>query len=237
MVEQQNYLAGGGAEENRTLGSTLVSTYELGRYKPSVDWTYITYDASKPDPATMKIEEVRDPKSGQDAKPVPLDTKDNALRLNFSDTKRPGVYVFKLVWVKRDTDPANAPPTKDEYVATVFNFDTEKEGDLRRTSSDDFTAVAEGATVHAFTEDYGRELEQRPTDMSSGRWIFLVILLVLVFEQAMAVRLSYHRKADDLEAYAPSAAAAMAGRTAVPVGDVERAPAPADPDDRGSPAA
>ena len=35
-------------------------------------------------------------------------------------------------------------------------------------------------------------LTQKPTDLSSGRWVYLVILLVLLAEQAMAVRLSYH---------------------------------------------
>ena len=56
-------------------------------------------------------------------------------------------------------------------------------------------------------------LKQKQTDLSSGRWIYLVILLVLICEQAMAVRLSHHQRPEDLEAFAPSAAAAFAHGT------------------------
>ena len=56
-------------------------------------------------------------------------------------------------------------------------------------------------------------LKQKPTDMSSGRWLYLVILLVLIAEQAWAVRISYHTKPEDLEVHAPSAAAAFAHHT------------------------
>jgi hypothetical protein len=214
MYEMQNYLRGGGAEENRSVGSPLDVTFEAGRYKPSVEVTYLSYDVAKPDAATQNAPIIREPVLGQPQKTFPLDTKDGALRLNFPDTKKPGVYLFTLTWQKRDGDPAGTPATKPEYMAAVFNPDTEREGDLRRANSDNLASAARGAELHTPDEDYERTFEQRPTDMSSGKWIYLVILLVLIFEQALAVRLSYHTKTDDLAAFAPSAAAAMAGRSA-----------------------
>ncbi len=219
MTELQKYLSGGGSDENRTVGSPFEASYEAGRYKPSIEWSFLTYDAGKLDKGSGNAEPVRDPVPGQPLKELPLDTKDGSLRLDFTDTKRPGIYTFKLVWQKRDGDPANAPPTKDEYIAAVFNPDTEREGDLKRTNTDDFKATAKGMEdVHSPEDDrWLDQLEQRPSDLSSGRWVFLLILMILVFEQAMAVRLSYHSKAHDLEALAPTAAAAMAGRTVAPV--------------------
>jgi len=215
MTELQKYLSGGGSDENRTVGSPFEATYEPGRYKPVVEWSFLTYDPLKADKASGNAEAVRDPVPGQPAKELPLDAQQGALRFAFTDTRRPGVYTFKLVWQKRDGDPANAPPTKDEYLARAFNFDTEREGDLKRTSTDDFKAAAKSVEeVHSPDDDRWLDrLEQRPSDLSSGRWIFLLILMVLVFEQAMAVRLSYHRKPDDLLAFAPTAAAALAGRS------------------------
>jgi hypothetical protein len=213
MYEMQNYLRGGGAEENRTVGSPLETTFETGRYKPSVEWTYLTYDVAKPDAATQNAPMIREPVLGQTQKTFPLDTKEGSLRLNFPDTKRPGVYLFTLTWQKRESDPPGAPATKPEYMAAVFNPDTEREGNLRRANTDNFTSAARGAELHTPDEDYERTFEQRPTDMSSGKWIYLLILLILIFEQALAVRLSYHTKTDDLAAFAPSAAAAMAGRS------------------------
>jgi hypothetical protein len=228
MTELQKYLSGGGSDENRAAGTPFVANYPAGRYKPSVEWSYLTYDPAKADKGTGNAEAVRDPVPGQPVKELPLDTKDGALSLGFTDTKRPGVYTFKLVWQKRDGDPQNAPATKDEYVATVFNFDTEREGDLKRTNTDDFKAAAKGVEdVHSPEDDrWLDQLEQRPSDLSSGRWIFLLILMVLIFEQAMAVRLSYHGRPQDLEAFAPTAAAAMAGRSVAPT---ETEPAPAGP--------
>ena len=57
------------------------------------------------------------------------------------------------------------------------------------------------------------DLKQKPTDLSSRRWLYLLILLVLIAEQAWAVRISYHTRPEDLEALAPSAAAAYAHHT------------------------
>ena len=106
---------------------------------------------------------------------------------------------------------------EDDPVERILNFDAELEGNLKRANTEDFTRVAKGAEeVHSLEDDsWLGVLEQKPTDLSSGRWIYLLILLVLIFEQAMAVRLSYHNRPDELEMFAPSAAAAMTGRTAL----------------------
>jgi len=224
MTELQKYLSGGGSDDNRVLGSAMEGTFETARYKPTVASSFLTYDPGT-SKAAQTITPTRDPIPGQEAKTFALDAKDGADRLNFKDTTRAGLYTFALTWQKRASDPENAPATKIEYLAAVFNFDTDREGDLRRAGTADFKTVAKGAEdVHSPEDNSWLEkLEQKPTDLSSGRWIFLLLLLILIFEQAMAVRLSYHRRADDLQAFAPSAAAALAGRTALPT-DTDTAP-------------
>ncbi len=217
MTELQKYLAGGGAEENRVVGSAFQANFEVGRYKPEATWSFLTYDPTSAEQGAQRLTAVRDPVAGQPPRTIPLDLKDGSLQLNFADTKRAGAYFFNLTWNKRDGDPVNAPPTKPEFIAAVFNYDTELEGDLKRANTDDLKNVAKGTEdVHSPEDDsWLTVLEQRPSDLSSGRWLYLLILLVLIFEQAMAVRLSYHNRPDELEAFAPSAAAAMAGRTTV----------------------
>jgi hypothetical protein len=217
VAEMQKYLSGGGSEENRSVGSPLATSFETGRFKPSAKWVYLSTETPKPGAVPQTLAIIREPKLGAEPNTIPLDTKEGALSLNFNDTKRPGAYLFTLIWQKRDGDPVAAPSEKPEYVAAVFNIDAAREGDLRRTNADEFKSTAKGAELHS-VEDLGwlESLKQKQTDLSSGRWIYLLILLVLIFEQAMAVRLSYHTQPETLEAFAPSAAAAFARGTPPP---------------------
>jgi hypothetical protein len=107
--------------------------------------------------------------------------------------------------------PNDPTPGNPDYVAVAFNVDAQREGDLRRVHRDDITQSA-GKEVGVHSPDdpgWLDELKQKQTDLSSNRWIYLIILLVLVAEQAMAVRLSYHTRPEDLELHAPSAASAF----------------------------
>ena len=202
MEEMEKYLAGGGAEENRSVGTTFSVPLEAGRYTSSVGRMFLTTDTSKPDRGAA-------PLLRTDLGDQQLDTKNGALQLTFSDTK-PGAYIFTLNSTPGDNGKAKPP----EYVSTVFNIDTVHEGALQRAKGNDLAEQAKGAEVHAADDtSWLDSLKQKPTDLSSGRWIYLVVLLVLIFEQAMAVRLSHHARPDELEAFAPSAAAAFAHGT------------------------
>jgi hypothetical protein len=219
MKEMQKYLAGGGAEENRTVGTLLSVPFEAARYKPSYSGMYMTADTSKEDKNQAPL--IREAIAEQ-----PLVTKGGANWLNFTD-KRAGVFIFTVTWQAREGDPKGSPSEKPEYFATVFNMDTAREGALQRAKGNDLAVQAKGAEIHA-ADDTGwlDTLKQKQTDLSSGRWIYLVILLVLILEQAMAVRLSYHTRPEDLEAHAPSAAAVFAHGTAPPA--AAEAPATAE---------
>ncbi len=71
-------------------------------------------------------------------------------------------------------------------------MDTAAEGDLRRASRDDIESAAPGAVLHSPGSGLADLLKEKKSDLSESPWLYLVILLVLVAEQAMAVRLSYH---------------------------------------------
>jgi hypothetical protein len=212
MKEMQKYLAGGGAEENRAVGSTMTVSLEPGRYTASVGRNFLSADTSptKSDRGTAPLERV-------DLGDQQLSTRAGASELAFRDV-RPGAYIFTL----HPTEGADQKPRPPEFLATVFNIDTAREGPLQRARGNDLDDQAKGAEVHA-ADDTGwlDTLKQKQTDMSSGRWIYLVILLVLILEQAMAVRLSHHTRPEDLEAFAPSAAAAFAHGTPPPAAEGE----------------
>lgn len=203
VAEMQKYLSGGGSDENRSVGSTLSTSFEASRFKPLASWSFLTAESPKPGTIPQNLSLVREPNKGENANPIALEQKENILNLNFNEAKKPGVYIFTLTRQTGDT-------TTPEYLAEAFNLDAEHEGDLRRANSDEFKSTAKGADLHS-SEDLGwlEGLKQKQTDLSSGRWIYLVILLVLISEQALAVRLSYHTRPENLEAFSPSAAAAF----------------------------
>ncbi len=55
--------------------------------------------------------------------------------------------------------------------------------------------MAQGASFHKPGDDsLAATLKQKKTDLSESTWLFLLFVLVLAVEQAMAVRLSFHTR-------------------------------------------
>lgn len=221
VSEMQRYLAGGGGEGNLSVGDRFFAEFEAARYKPSALRHLLTVDPAKViaggagnvEPKALGEQALDQPPSAIDAKPEDLK---RPFQLSYSDAKVPGAYVFSLTRLKGDRDPPGTPAEQPDYAAVAFNVDAAREGDLRRANTDDLGQWTNKAPLHN-TEDLSwiDDFKQKPTDMSSRRWLYLLILLVLLAEQAWAVRISYHTKPEDLDALAPSAAAAFA-HTATP---------------------
>ena len=87
-----------------------------------------------------------------------------------------------------------------ESQAVAFNVDTAAEGDLRRASRDDIESAAPGALLHSPGSGLADLLKEKKSDLSESPWFYLLILLVLIAEQAMAVRLSYHLSGNEAAA-------------------------------------
>jgi len=219
VAELHKYLAGGGDAANRSVGDTYAAEFDFAKYTPEVAVTLLTADASKPNAERRLAWEAKPlGKITMDKAAKPADAKPDdpepPYKLAFGNTSAPGAYVFALTRRKVEGPGAGGAPDAlgdTDFVSVPFNTDSLAEGDLRRANTDDVAALTNKAPLHN-TEDLGwiDDLKQKPTDLSSRRWLYLLLLLVLIAEQAWAVRTSYHSKPEDLDALAPSAAAVFA---------------------------
>jgi hypothetical protein len=94
----------------------------------------------------------------------------------------------------RETGSTTAVPSTDQR-AYVFNVDP-VESDLRRAAKDDLERIAAGIKLRASGSGWAAELADRHNDLSESPWFYLLFLVVLVAEQALAVHLSFHVKTD-----------------------------------------
>jgi hypothetical protein len=163
-------------------------------------------------------------KAGPAAAPPVIDLKEQTMTteggnyaLNFTEDAKPGVYMLTLTRVKgagAGGEPAEVP----EYQAFAVNVDARREGDLRRAGRDDVTQFTPGVKdIHSPGDAAWIDLlKNKQTDLTEAGWIFLAILVVLLIEQALAVKLSYHTATGTLDTAAPSAAALYRHTSAEP---------------------
>ncbi|HEX4610004.1 MAG TPA: BatA domain-containing protein, partial [Urbifossiella sp.] len=227
VAELHKYLSGGPTEENRSVGSVIDETLDPARYRPAVSRVVLTCDPGKGDrggDAEVTVSKVETDTMSQTA---------GALAFRFGKTTEPGVYLFTLTALSGPNNDIERP----EVRAYPFNVDAAREGDLRRAARDDLAQQAPNVPVRS-PEDtsWVNALKQKRDDFSTRRWLYLFILLVLIAEQAMAVRLSRHTRAEDVELHAPSAAAAFA-RGSAPAAAAAPAAEPAGVCRRPSPGA
>jgi hypothetical protein len=138
------------------------------------------------------------------------------LHFAFPRTREPGVYYVNVKGKAKASD-LKEPQAYDE--AYVYNVDTESEGNLKRASKDQLDrggASAGKVTLIAYDTRLTSILAPKQKDMSEAPWLYLIILIVLIIEQALAVHLSFHLKGN--EAQMPPGVAGEA-RTPVPAGE------------------
>jgi len=215
-IEMQKYLSGGPAEENRSVGAAVEKGFEAARYKPTAARLFVTADPSKAD-KSGDIPLTITPLGDQ-----ALDGTGPTLNFRYNEAKKAGVYLFTFAGLTGKTAVGGEPEYAPEYVPYTFNLDALREGDLRRATRDDLAQNAPNVPVHSPDDtSWVTALKQKRDDFSTRRWLYLLILLVLVAEQAMAVRLSFHARPEDVDAFAPSAAAAYARGTTPVVATAE----------------
>jgi hypothetical protein len=181
MLESQKYLSGVAPDANRSVGSPLEISLDATRFEPRLRrfmLPEVAPDAAGAGPVD-KGELAGQPRG---AKVV----------FNVPDAREPGVYRFDLM---PKADASGAAP-KTEPIAYAFNVDTAAEGDLRRASRDELASAAPGMQLHAPGSGLAAILKDRKSDLSESPWFYLLILGVLVAEQALAVHLSYHPGGD-----------------------------------------
>jgi hypothetical protein len=189
LMDLQRYLTSEGDDLNRIAGDSVVRTFDAARYKPEVKATF----QPQPDP-DAKDERGRRPG------PVvlgtfPLSLKDNTLTFTFNNSRRPGVYGFEFTPI----GPGGVEGAP-EPAAYAFNVDAGRESNLKRAPKEKLERARAAndpksgkVTLRSAGDSFERFRNRQP-DASESPWLYLVLLLVLVAEQAMAVHLSFHLK-------------------------------------------
>ena len=200
--EMERYLSGGGAADTHAAGDPLQIRYEAARYRPVLSRSFLTVDPAK---------EAKGPAAAPqlvDLKEQTMTTEGGDHVLNFTEANKPGVYMLTLTKLKGQPTTAAGTEEVPEYQAFAVNVDASREGDLRRAGRDDVLQAAPGAGLYSPDDTaWLDQLKNKQTDLTEAGWIFLALLLVLLAEQALAVKLSYHSAPGALDAGAPSAAA------------------------------
>lgn len=196
MINMQGYLASSGTDANLVLGGIHDFTLDKAAYDTKVQkWLYS--EDAKANKAIFKS-------LGADQ----MTEKGGNYQLTVADGKNePGVYVYKFL--EKRAGGGKGPEigtTKPDYRALPYNVDALAEGNLTRANSDDITQIAAKAPLHTASDaddSYKTTLLSKRKDLSESPWIYLIMLLVLIFEQAMAVRLSFHTRPSEATSTAP----------------------------------
>jgi hypothetical protein len=142
----------------------------------------------------------------------------NYLVPTIADTRNPGVYMMELKRLLPGANPQDAPVETTVYQASVVNIDAEREGNLQRAATDDVKETTGGLPLNSPDDrSWIEQLKRKKSDISELGYVFALLLLILVLEQAMSVRMSYHSSADQLATTAPTIAAMQQRGTAAPV--------------------
>jgi hypothetical protein len=195
ILELQKYLTTGGGDANRIVGNPLALEVDGSRYDARLRCFY-----------RPEARENAGAAGGPDAGPALVDlgeilgtTSGGRVSFLFQGTQKygPGLYLFDLNRLGEEGNPSGAAHT--EQRAYVFNVDP-AESDLRRAPRDELERAATGVRVRNPGTGWGTELANRQNDLSESPWFYLLFLAILVAEQALAVRLSYHLKGGETAA-------------------------------------
>jgi uncharacterized membrane protein len=189
MINMQGYLASSGTDANLVLGGAFEFAMDKNAYDSKVrKWLY--FEDAKANKAVFKP-------LGDEV--MATDDKSGAYRLSAADGKNePGVYVYKFAEKRAEgARGAEAGATRPDYRVLPYNVDALAEANLARANSDDVVQMAAKAPLHVPSDpddSLKTFLLSRKRDLSENPWIYFVMLMVLIFEQAMAVRLSFHTR-------------------------------------------
>ncbi|MBY0523357.1 MAG: BatA domain-containing protein [Gemmataceae bacterium] len=184
QVELQRYLTSVNKEAELIVGQPLDLFLDATRYdtkirrffKPEV----LDQRGGKPDPKTAQRDmgeqqQVGTPTNGR-------------IHFQFKDALEPGMYILEFY------PGPSAKDFKGEQRAYAFNIDTSTESNLvrLRTSREDMEKTVPNSRFYNMGSDKFTDLAEKQNDLSESPWLYLLFLIVLILEQAMAVHLSFH---------------------------------------------
>lgn len=185
IFEAQNYLSSQSAEDNPTVGGVDRLGVDAETYKGKT---------LKAERVWMKAVPTKPAEAVKQGESFPTETK-GELVFEFRGNDSPGLYITTV----RAEDAENRPPAAAR--GKTFNVDAAREGSLERVSRDEIDKNVVGDFKEQITfqaPDVNEDaLVTRLSDFSESPWLFLIFLLVLVAEQALAVHLSFHVQGDE----------------------------------------
>ncbi len=218
MLDLQRYLTSGGDDGSRLVGDEIRFTLPSDEYEPEV---------------AMFIQQTIQDQEKQGGAPAPepapgtpkaragfqylgkkvMNVNEGKYQFEFKDGIEPKVYYFEFT--PRAKDGAARGPIEERCFA--FNVDTEAESNLRRAAKEQLernpagSAVDKGKMLLFTPSDSLDILREKKADWSESPWLYLIFLLILVIEQAMAVHLSFHLRGSEQPSgtAAPTAPAAQ----------------------------
>lgn len=206
MINMQGYLGSSGTDVNLVLGGAYEFSMDRAAYDSKVRKWFFSEDA--------KANKVLVKPLGDHQ--MAADDKANSYKLTAEDGKtEPGVYVYRFGEKRGEGKDAGA--TRPDFRVLPVNVDALAEGNLARANSDDVTQISK-APLHTPTDpndEYKTSLLKKKKDLSENPWLYFIILCVLIFEQAMAVRLSFHTRAAEPGGSVPAGTPAGMGQPAM----------------------
>lgn len=194
MLELQKYLTSVGEETDLTVGAPLEIQLDSTRFDGRIH-RFFQPEARDNNAGNAAGENA----NAIDLKEQLVAETGGRLTFFFDEARKPGLYLFDLARRDESGGPGGAP--KAEQRAFVFNVDA-RESDLRRAAKEDLERIASGIQVRTPGSGWAAELANRQNDLSEWPWFYLILLVILVAEQALAVHLSFHLKGS--EAAAPA---------------------------------
>jgi hypothetical protein len=193
VMDLQRFLSSEGSDRNKIVGDELKLSLDSTRYQPRVSGSYQLMEVSSTPGASAAANPVRIAEQ-------PLVQREGLLDFTFNQTAKPGSWFFEFF--------PNAPPDGKDTPATeveayAFNVDAQAEGDLRRTSREKLEANRFASDPRAgkialwSPGDNYDSLKNRSPDASESPWLYLLFLIILIAEQALAVHLSYHLRGSE----------------------------------------
>jgi hypothetical protein len=212
----QAYLGSSGTDLNLTLQTPYEFTVDPTIYATTANKWFVREKAvaSSANQAQIEVATTPEPRDSQVLNTIttPGETKPKALSLVFNEGTEPGVYLFEFI--EQRPNAAGQIDKISDFRALTYNFDTSAESNLSRAATSDLQQTAAVTNVYTSSSnaDLTQILNKKPADLSEKSWLYLLILFVMIAEQAMAVRLSFHsRPAEEHQVSVP----VMTGRGVV----------------------
>jgi hypothetical protein len=201
IADLQKYLTHGGDTGSRLVGETTTFALDPKEYKNEVT-RLIQVDEGLGDPTRNQ----RAVPLGLIAEDVKIGKQENGkFVFTFENVAHSGVEVFQM-------QPLARPVKEERWLA--FNVDPASESNLRRVPAEEVARnpndapPTRGKIRWIDLESAQKELREQKSDLSESPWFYILILLVLVIEQALAVHLSFHVKGGEGATPGPAAARA-----------------------------